>query len=288
MTSIALLYFSGTGNTALVANQLAQQFASLGAKVDLLRVEDLLKAKTSFDPSPYDMLGFGAPVYCFGTPEIVLRFIKQLPEGQGKSTFIFRTAGDAVPINQCASLPMIRRLRHKGYNVFHERLFAISSNWANAYDARLVKALHDATVKKCARFTQEVLAGEQRFYKPGFWLRMALMPLIALVPTIFKLVGKDLKATDACVACGICVRDCPANNIDMVGGHIFFGNACNSCMRCIYNCPQQAIQYRIFKGFIIKGGYNLEKTLIQASALPDENTWQVPDGFKAYIEDDDL
>ncbi|HWQ29393.1 MAG TPA: hypothetical protein VN549_00270 [Negativicutes bacterium] len=76
-----------------------------------------------------DLLGIGSQVIGYGVPVLVRDFIKALPDGNGKRTFIFRTAGGVAPINYNASKPIIGKLKRKGYEVFYERVFSISSNW---------------------------------------------------------------------------------------------------------------------------------------------------------------
>ncbi|MBQ9698840.1 MAG: 4Fe-4S binding protein, partial [Acidaminococcaceae bacterium] len=41
----------------------------------------------------------------------------------------------------------------------------------------------------------------------------------------------------ACVGCGICMRICPAHNIELQNGKACVGNHCACCMACVHNCP---------------------------------------------------
>ncbi|MFR6015577.1 MAG: EFR1 family ferrodoxin [Eggerthella lenta] len=50
-------------------------------------------------------------------------------------------------------------------------------------------------------------------------------------------------ATDACTACGTCVRRCPLNNIALAGGKPAWNGSCTHCMACIAGCPTRAIEY---------------------------------------------
>ena len=50
-----------------------------------------------------------------------------------------------------------------------------------------------------------------------------------------------LKINSDCIGCGLCVQNCPLNNIKMTDGKLFASNQCTMCYRCISHCPKQAI-----------------------------------------------
>ena len=83
---IAILYFSGTGNTYYVAKEFEDQFQQLGFQCDLFRLED--GNLTSETISTYDLIGFGAPVYGSSFPHIVKTKIKSLQGHQSCFTFV--------------------------------------------------------------------------------------------------------------------------------------------------------------------------------------------------------
>ena len=59
-----------------------------------------------------------------------------------------------------------------------------------------------------------------------------------------KLSGKKaakMKASDACVGCGQCVKLCPKGNIRLENGKASFGGNCIGCLSCLQYCPTGAI-----------------------------------------------
>ena len=59
-----------------------------------------------------------------------------------------------------------------------------------------------------------------------------------------KLSGKKaakMKASDACVGCGQCVKLCPKGNIRLEKGKASFGGNCIGCLSCLQFCPTGAI-----------------------------------------------
>ena len=84
--SAIVYYFSGTGNSLVVANDLA---AALGDA----KVVPVTKAlKTRGDPS-YDVIGVVYPVYMFGIPLIIASFLKNVIVKQGAYLFCVATYG---------------------------------------------------------------------------------------------------------------------------------------------------------------------------------------------------
>ena len=48
---------------------------------------------------------------------------------------------------------------------------------------------------------------------------------------------------DKCNTCGLCLKVCPAENIEMAGEKPVWRHRCEQCLACIQWCPQEAIQY---------------------------------------------
>lgn len=286
MKSVVIYYFSGTGNTEIIANMLKDGFSTQQYTVDLIRIEDVLKNNLKIDSSKYDLMGIGSQIIGYAAPTIVKDFIQLLPKENNQKVFIFRSAGGVAPINYNASKSMIRKLSRKGYPVFYERVFSIASNWIVKYNDDIVLQLHEATKRKVNIMCEEILRGEVRILKTSV-LRKILMELVMFTtPPFFRLVGKDYTVDQSCNQCGFCVRNCPAENIIIKNGQIKFKMSCNSCMRCVYSCPQKAIQFRLLRFFPIKGGYNIKKTLEHPCS--DHTNKAAPPFFHGYINDDSL
>lgn len=288
MKSAVVYYFSGTGNTEMVANMIKAELSRNEYDVDLIRIEDVLKGNLKIDLKKYDLLGIGCQIIGYGVPIIVHDFIRLLPKEKCKKVFIFRTAGGVAPINYNASKPIIRKLAKKGYEVFHERVFSISSNWIVKFDDAIVRQLYDATRKKVAIMCKELLNGKKRILKTSIGLKVLMEIAIPVFSWVLRLSGKDLTINRSCSHCGLCIRNCPAKNIYEKGGKIRFKLSCNSCMRCVYSCPKSAINFRLLTFFPVPGGYNIEKILIQSSDATEIVNRPIPPFFNSYIKNDTL
>lgn len=84
-----------------------------------------------------------------------------------------------------------------------------------------------------------------------------------------KIFGKHIKVSSNCNSCGLCARDCPANNISMKMNKPYFHYSCNLCLKCIYSCPRKALPPKIGRFAILKQGYNLLDLKNRIDSLPD-------------------
>ncbi|MDF2988714.1 MAG: 4Fe-4S ferredoxin, partial [Eubacterium sp.] len=241
-----IFYFSGTGNTELVAEMIKQEFSNLDYAVELTKVEDVLKGKLTVNPDDYDLMGIGCQVIGYSIPNIMYAFMRKLPEAKGTKVFIFRTAGGVAPINYNASNPLIKKLKRKGYEVYHERIFSIGSNWITKFEDSIMARLYEATRNKVAIMCREAAAGQRRILRTGLRLRIGIGIAAPVFSFLIRFIGKDLKASKACSHCGQCVQKCPAGNIYEKGGRIKFRSSCNCCLRCVYSCPGEAIGFKLF------------------------------------------
>ncbi len=288
MKSIVVYYFSGTGNTEIVASMLRDGFSGLECAVTLIRIEDILNGDRKVDPGEYDLVGIGCPVIGYGVPKIVRDFVRLLPKANHKKTFIFRTAGGVAPVNYNASKSMIRKLAGKGYDVFHERVFSISSNWIVKFDDAVIRQLHEATGRKAAIMCREVVQGENRILRTGIGLRVRMELMMHAFSGFFRLIGKDMVVDKACSDCGLCIKECPSRNIVRKNGKIRFNLSCNSCMRCVYSCPRSAIHFRFLSFFPVPGGYDIKKVLNPPHNADETASGRIPPFFGEYIRNDSL
>ncbi len=253
---IGIFYFSGTGNTEIVANLYANEFQNKGFDTNLIPIETILRKNIAPSVSNYDILGFGYPVHAFSAPKIFFDFHDRLPNVDDKITFTFKTAGD--PLCRGGSTSLVRKcLSRKGYKVFHENLIVMPANVVIKYHDSLIKQLYEVAVKRVKRATEEILLGKTNLQKNNLSLKIGTYLFSKAESNGASWFGKYLIASDLCNLCGKCIKECPTRNISKHNKNIIFGNKCTFCMRCVYNCPERAISNKYMNFFVIKKGYNI-------------------------------
>lgn len=256
ITSVGIFFFSGTGNTKIVAHLLVEKFKDKGIDVGIVKIEDILKDKSGLEPEKYDIIGIGYPIHAWNAPKIVFEFIKRLPESD-KKVFIFKCPAD--PFMHGGATTMVRtRLAEKGYHVSYEKMIVMPSNVLIRYNDRLVKQLYNTAVHKTERMVEDILSRKVNLQKNGFLEQIVsrLFSKLEWLGTPF--FGKDLSVSKSCNLCEECAKNCPTNNISRENDKMIFGWNCIVCLRCIYSCPVSAIRPRLYTFFILKEGYNIQ------------------------------
>lgn len=263
----AIFYFSGTGNTELVAARLAEALGRNGCSTDLYRIEEITKGRLTVDYEAYGLIGIGHPVLGFGASGLVERFAGMLPARSGgapKPAFVFKTASSPHYVNHSASDAVIGILRSKGYDPFHNSIFAMPCNFFVRYDDRLNKQLYLHAIRKADRAAREIADRVPQELTVHPLLRRLLRAVnFCEEQKGAKYFAKGLRTTASCTGCLKCVRECPVGNITTDRG-IRFGTNCIWCMRCIYSCPTGAIRATRLSGSVVEpytGGIHISKIM---------------------------
>ena len=169
---VALIYFSGTGNTAMVAEMIQRHFASNKAAVDMINADEYLTDNSVPDLSGYDLIGIGYPIHAFSVPLPFLRWLLRLPEAAGQRVFIFKSAGEPFPPNNSSSLRLIRILTRKGYQVVFERHFLMPYNIMFRYPDALVKQMVLTNDQLALGMVNQISAGNTYRTKAGPYARI--------------------------------------------------------------------------------------------------------------------
>jgi NAD-dependent dihydropyrimidine dehydrogenase PreA subunit len=282
-----IFYFSGTGNTEKVLNMLATALGQEGVQSDCYAMDDCLRNRNIPDTADYDSVGIGYPIYAFNVPSIVAAFIRKLPKADGKPVFVFKTAGEPFLLNRASSYYIFSHLRKKGYLFDYERHFLMPYNIMFRYNDEVVKQIYLLSQKLARKMASDLSKGIT--HKPYF------NPLIVFVSFIFRIQwigaainGRLLRTGNSCSLCQKCVRECKTGNIRLEDGKIRFGWNCTMCMRCIMYCPQKAIRAGILEPWAIRGAYDFERILSDAS-IPGDYIQKCEKGvfkyFKKYVRE---
>jgi len=284
-----IVYFSGTGGTALAAETMSASLRGRGAETTVSEIfyDKLPQARLD------ELLVLLFPVYAGDAPSPVAEWIATLGNArQGKAAVIAVSGGGEVSPNTACRVKTIKRLEKHGFLVVGEYMLCMPSNLIvptpEATAVRLLRVLPE----QCGRIADEILAGTKNRKRPLRKDRV-ILPFLAAEKVGAKLFGKTLKPDSSCIHCGLCAKNCPRGNIQMREGKPAFGWRCALCLRCIYACPQHAIQtpMLMLKRAIFKEGFDLQSIQRKAAAEtgappeePDAKTDGVWEGVAAYLE----
>ena len=217
--STVIYYFSGTGNSLRIANQIAEQ------------IPDTSVVAISF------------PVYCWGMPAIVAEFIKKLSVDKKKYYFSVVTCGSSIG---ATLLDVDKALTKRGAKLAAGFKVVMPGNYIPMYGARSKEAQNKIFAKSITRVQEIVVTVKNKEVKPiekGFFLFNLLSNLLykSFLPQLKKADSKYW-VDQKCTGCGICFKVCPVNNIELIENKPTWKHNCEQCMACLQWCPTAAIQ----------------------------------------------
>lgn len=257
---IAILYFSGTGNSAAVACLLRDEL-SAGGDVAVFAIEDILLNKIPFNSSGYDCIGIGYPSYGFNAPPIVSKFAKTLIGSGDTCVFLFMTCAGPCYINDIASFGLKRILSKRGFRIVYEKVFCMPANILIRYRDEIARQLYETAARKAHAMAADILSGKPCVRKDGVFAMLLRGLYVWCDEPMLRFLSLDFRVRNSCTKCSKCVNNCPGRNIRLKEGNIRFGANCAGCYRCVYNCPQRAIAGRLFNFAIFKGGYDIGRII---------------------------
>lgn len=236
MSKTSIFYFSGTGNSLAVAKAIADNLGDTTI-VPMLRGNALDSLENS------ERVGLVFPVYVFGLPLIVTRFIQGLRLAGSTYSFAVAVHG-GLPLG---TLKQAARL-------FDSNGMTLSAGYAITMVDNYIPVAgvispekQQMRFKKASMKIEDICSAIKRSDRnvyPGWplvnWLFTKMYK--GWEPKAAKL-DTNFTADSNCNACGICEKICPVENIKMSDRLPTWQHHCEQCFACLHWCPQMAIQY---------------------------------------------
>lgn len=271
-----IIYFSGTGNSAMVARRLRQQLfgpADTPETADAARLYELSADRLLYPhrqmltARPGEPVVWVFPIYAWAPPYMVLRFIRKVKflHGEDARHFMVCTCGDDIGRADDRWRQAIGRRQWTPLGAFsvqmpntYVAMKGFDTDPADVAAAKLaamparVAAIATAIRRNYSR--SDVVRGSWAWLKTNVaypWFRAFKMN-----PARFTVDASR------CTRCGLCARSCPMMNITLAtpssapaagvwdGGFPAavtktpqWGPACTLCLRCYHTCPVHAIDW---------------------------------------------
>ena len=265
---IAIFYFTGTGNTWWVMNELQQQLKDKGHEVshhsyESEFVKDKEKVKELINKS--DLIGIGYPIYGSDIPPVFMEFVDTLPKMENKLAFVFTTmmifSGDGALVAK-------RRLKRRGYKVRQAVNIRMPNNvklpypifsWFPIRNEEENDGVKRKAKIKITKLVEKIDSGKKwlQGWDP-FNIAGGLMQRIEMRLFDLSVYARNYFVDEeSCTECMTCVESCPTNNIVFKEGVFTWEDRCTLCLRCYHFCPEDAIQFK--KGTLDREKYTRYK-----------------------------
>jgi Pyruvate/2-oxoacid:ferredoxin oxidoreductase delta subunit/flavodoxin len=231
-----IYWFSGTGNSLSAAKTLAEQCGDAG-------LVPISKAMEN-PPLPAERIGLVFPVYSFGPPALVARFVEKL--NASPNAYIFAVVTYAG--NKGGTLSILRRmLRKRGLDLSAGWGVKMPENFPPLGGAPVPEkqqAINASAAEKIGQIAAELRMSPRGQYESSMILWRLLSK--AAYPFFCRFVrhaDRFFSADANCNGCGICAKVCPVKDIEMMDGKPKWLGRCEQCYACFHWCPQKAVQY---------------------------------------------
>ena len=218
--------FSATGNSLYAAKTIAE------------RIEGKVAPMRGDAPACDDaVIGFVFPVYFWGLPRQVERFVTDL-HISSREAYIFSVmtyGGVAYGVHGFLD----ELLKVKGQNLHYVKNLKSVENYIPMYKVKESEALRQKVDEGLRQIADAIIRKEQnRVYYPSFINKLSRSQYPDNTSDRFFTV------TPACTGCAICQKVCPVDNILMDAGKPNFSHKCENCLACLHNCPECAIDWK--------------------------------------------
>ena len=242
--SAVIYYFSGTGNSYRVAKAVSDG------------LENATLVNIAKEPNPKhdvssNVVGVVFPLYYFGLPVIIEKFLEQLKVPGNAYVFVIVTRGEPMAGGAKKQLDIAFSAKSLKYQFF--RYITMGNNFPFYFfngSAEKVKLQRNNNAdEKVSSFLSDIKAKRQS--KVFSILDYPPFPAITLrLPTFgykhfLQIYNKDscFKVDETCTKCKKCENICPTANI-VVNSKVEWANKrCQLCLACYNCCPKNAIQY---------------------------------------------
>lgn len=250
---IKLFYFSGTGNTKFICDLVKERFIENGVKEVQLSEIKTIKDDFQLEVSDDTLLGFAYPVYDYLPPDNILKLAEKLKSNNNNPCFIFNTyTTDPMDSN----MHLIDRLNKNNINTIAEAGFKSPGASAFIYANPKSPMVKHATIyekqlnNNIEKFVKNIIEKYNTFDQKKSYIELKYNRFNSFHQwfskvTFGNMFYRNLKVDNNCSLCGLCVKNCPDENLTINDSklQISKSNNCQRCLKCVQLCKKRAINF---------------------------------------------
>lgn len=244
--NIALLYYSGAGNTKFIAHHICRKLEEKSYMVDMMNITN---KSLSNSVKKFDLYIIGFPVYALVAPELVKETVRKL-QASNKPVAFFCTKA-FMSVNAIKELSSISN--SLGFSTVATLdlfmpgtdLMAFAAT-KNSRAEKIIKSLHSRKIgEKIDKFIAKIEKNKEIYLRDKWYTNLSFLIPNKTKVSFYAQYSKQIPdfhcIDNLCITCMICVNTCPRENISFAEG-IKFGSNCDVCLKCLHHCPAEAIQ----------------------------------------------
>jgi ferredoxin len=238
-----IFYFSGTGNSLKTAKTVLY-------KIGNTRLVSMTKSGEITITGQYETIGFIFPIYFWGLPNAVIKFIEKVNFINKNSFYYSITTSGGSPGNGLSQLNELLEKHHNiklnyGKNIIMQTNYILHNTIIYTYNFCNLKTKINKIIKKSDKELNKAI--EQLKSKTNNKIKKMNRFMESYYKKHMKNISSitnDYTVSANCIKCGICVKVCPVKNIELFNDIPKFNNHCEHCLACIHYCPQKTINYK--------------------------------------------
>lgn len=218
--------YTSTGNSLHVAKRIS---GKIGGKV--------LPMNGALSNLENEIIGFVFPVYFWGLPRGVERFIKEM-NVTSQNAYIFAVAtygGVAYGVPGRVN----RLLREKGIKLHYGKSLKSVENYIPYYKVNDSEAFQRKVDQNITDITKEI-AEKKCDHISSYTILNRIIHRFC--PDRYS--DRYFTVSSDCTSCRVCEKVCPASNIKIGSVKPDFLHQCDHCLACVHSCPENAIDWK--------------------------------------------
>jgi ferredoxin/flavodoxin len=263
---IALIYFSGTGNTRKIKNVIKDKLINLNNEIEEFNLANRNIRQNLNEFEEYDGIIFGFPIYYWRAPRLVRDWLKT-KDGKFHRCSVFFTYGgvhtgishyNIKQLLESNNFIMVASAEFLARHTFNVAGFHFMEDRPNDEDFKVAREFASISFDKFFKKEVNTLTFDLPLKKSDEEVDKIEMTFRRATPTPFI----DLKL---CTKCGICEKYCPTDAMEIIKGKARRKD-CIRCLRCLSNCPENAIKIPSMESHykFLKNSLRLTKDVLES------------------------